>query len=118
MIRTLALLALTLPATVHAEGARININCASANGYFTFAFSPIDTDSSGAGSVKVNGSAIVGLTGGYWGPWTWSINGKINTLLIDGSLVDEGIPMLFHTLDTNTFPQTSTLTKLTCEAPS
>ncbi len=118
MIRTLALLALTLPASAHAEGARMVLNCADADGAArSFTFDPVETDELGAGRITVGADATPGIAGGFFGPWSWTADDTTHTLMVSGN-DDGGFPVLLHTLDTATDPFTSNLTEYTCEAPS
>ncbi|MBV7379352.1 hypothetical protein [Maritimibacter dapengensis] len=120
MKRTLALPLLILaPAFAHAEGARMELVCTSDDGAsLTFLFAPVDLDDLGAGRIEVGEAASRGYAGGAFGPWSWIHDDVAHTLIVDGNATDDGVPMLLHSLDTNTTPYTATRTELTCEAPT
>ncbi|MEC7765244.1 MAG: hypothetical protein VX874_25290 [Pseudomonadota bacterium] len=120
MMRTvapLACLALLSPISAHAEGARMVLDCTGDAGAQTFAFDPVETDELGVGRVTVGDGATPGIAGGFFGPWSWTDDDTKYTLMVSGNDTG-GFPVLLHTLDTSTDPFTSTLTELTCEAPS
>lgn len=83
----------------------------------SFLFAPVDVDERGAGRIEVGDDGVRGYAGGAFGPWSWTEDAVAQTLIVDGAATDDGVPMLFHSLDTNTTPYTATRTELTCEAP-
>lgn len=114
-------LALALPATGHAEGARRVFACTGEDGTQTeITIAPSETDATGKGDIEVtrDGTAYAGIASSETGPYQFGTDTDTYTLIIDGTTDDGRLTAKIHHVSLTDDPDTPfqmTLTPFTCE---
>lgn len=107
-------LALALPASGLAEGARLELSCNDTTGVTThFTIAPRETDASGKGPITVtrDGESFEGLAASDHGPFQFGTDTDHFALIIEGETDTGQLTVTLH----HASATKSTLTQFTCE---